>query len=153
MHVALETVSSMSEMLIGVTVTPFSRKGLDDGLCEIQRLFWFTAVCSCSIGLTLKMHMRLGVIHLGRKRLKYCPIPLSWRGRGSSGHGSNLTLKSSKPHLIWQLAPLPSNRGSPLLAPARHLPCAGPSVPTVSWRVISRNDRAKIAYVLTPQQC
>lgn len=39
---------------------PFSRKGLDDGRCEIQRLFWFTAVCSCYIGLTLKMHEAWG---------------------------------------------------------------------------------------------
>lgn len=42
LHVALQTVSSMSEVLIRVAVMPFSRKGLDDLRCEIPR---FTEIC------------------------------------------------------------------------------------------------------------
>lgn len=95
----------------------------------------------------------LEVVPLERKMLKYCSFPQSWRDRGISGHRSSLTLKSPKPHLIWQLAPLPSNRVSPLPAPATHLPCAGLcSYSQSPGKSPQGTDQAKIAYVLTPQQ-
>lgn len=120
LHMALETLSSMSEMLIRVTVMPFSRKGLADLLCEIPKIFglWQFVLP----WLNLENAQGLGGYSFREEKVKILSIPTELeRGRRSSGHGSSLTWKSPE----WQLSPLPSDGGSPLLAPA------SPSVHTV----------------------